>query len=370
MYKFATLLLACVAVQCAHGQQCQTGWFAHGASCYMLIKSADPSWAQAQLACRSAGAHLASIHSMSLNQILWHYAINNGVTSSVWIGLSRAPSSSTWTWSDGTPLDFTNWGPGQPNNDNSDEYWVEMIPGSSPYNFNGQWNDFTPTNPSASCPMGGTECSVSGFFCEINAAPPMNSTATTATTTMRTIPMAVATLPQTECCVDIIVIVDSSESMQLAFYSMQQFLFNNFIPSFQFSSSGARLAAIVFNAQIVTQYTFDFTYPQSNQALTQKVQSWGFYTDLSNPNRCSTCALCTHVVLVHSNWPLRSFRVSRATHRRHQRQLSTSRMECRPFYALLLHFSATTHNSKAPWPRQHRSALSSALKSSVLVSRA
>lgn len=53
----------------------------------------------------------------------------------VWIGAKRLHSKSQdWEWSDGTPFEFENWAPGEPNNCGGIENRVHMC-------GNGQWND-------------------------------------------------------------------------------------------------------------------------------------------------------------------------------------------------------------------------------------
>ena len=39
-----------------------------------------------------------------------------GAADQVWIGFSDGASEGTWVWMDGTPTDYTVWGPGEPNN--------------------------------------------------------------------------------------------------------------------------------------------------------------------------------------------------------------------------------------------------------------
>ena len=65
--------------------------------------------------------------------------------SRAWVGAHRVgpqvdpkPRNDQWTWIDGSPLDYSNWSPGQPDNYGvvGDEFCLEVNFGSS-----GKWND-------------------------------------------------------------------------------------------------------------------------------------------------------------------------------------------------------------------------------------
>ena len=43
-----------------------------------------------------------------------------------WIGLSALTTTSGFVWSDGTPVNFVNWSPGEPNDANGGENCVEQ----------------------------------------------------------------------------------------------------------------------------------------------------------------------------------------------------------------------------------------------------
>jgi hypothetical protein len=65
---------------------------------------------------------------------------------------------------------------------------------------------------------------------------------------------------------------------------MRSFIANNFIPMFGFSTTSARLAAIVFNDIILYPNTFDFiSVLQNNNDLQYNVNTWLYYTGLTNP---------------------------------------------------------------------------------------
>lgn len=53
------------------------------------------------------------------------YSSSNSLT---WIGLHQAnyPADTTWTWTDGTAVDYLNWAPTQPSNSDGKEHCVEV----------------------------------------------------------------------------------------------------------------------------------------------------------------------------------------------------------------------------------------------------
>ena len=49
---------------------------------------------------------------------------------------SNKLDDSHWSWVDGTPLDYSNWVSGKPDNGGNDEYCLHLN-----YGGNGRWND-------------------------------------------------------------------------------------------------------------------------------------------------------------------------------------------------------------------------------------
>ncbi|KHN74052.1 C-type lectin domain family 4 member A [Toxocara canis] len=98
---------------------CPTDWINNGSYCYRLMQSVEATWESAESACMSMGAHLASIHSavensfiMSLPGINSVYGSGaNSLVANAWIGLRKGGH---WQWSDGTLLDYQQWGPMYP----------------------------------------------------------------------------------------------------------------------------------------------------------------------------------------------------------------------------------------------------------------
>ena len=80
---------------------------------------------------------LATVHSESENALLVTAAAGN----KVWIGGTDAASEDTWKWdSTGTPLWYTNWYSGQPDDAGGNEDCMEFN-----YRSSGKWNDATCT---------------------------------------------------------------------------------------------------------------------------------------------------------------------------------------------------------------------------------
>ena len=101
----------------------------HNGSHYYCSLSPDV-WTNAQATCAANGGHLAIVNDATENAFL----ANLLTTQSAYIGLSDHTNEGTFTWVDGSALSYTNWYPGQPNNYNGAQHFVEML-------SNGQWND-------------------------------------------------------------------------------------------------------------------------------------------------------------------------------------------------------------------------------------
>ncbi|XP_071751059.2 uncharacterized protein LOC139908314 [Centroberyx gerrardi] len=122
-------------------QGCADSWtgLPHFRNCYRLFHNVDysekKSWVAALEDCVSRGADLVSIHGQAEEEFLSLYSKGT----SKWIGLKHNPIEGGYSWSDGTPVAHTNWGPGEPNNHEGREECVEMVS-----NTNGTyswWND-------------------------------------------------------------------------------------------------------------------------------------------------------------------------------------------------------------------------------------
>ena len=104
---------------------CRRGWTAFDGSCYQHVRELK-SWYSARRFCQSSGGDLVSISSVDENDFVANLAGGR----EAWIGLydewppagmllqgggnQPLKLEAKWTWSDGTPLRYTNWGPRQP----------------------------------------------------------------------------------------------------------------------------------------------------------------------------------------------------------------------------------------------------------------
>ena len=100
--------------------------------CAYKLMSDTLSWAGAEAACQAAGLQLATVESAARNALLVTAAAGN----KVWIGGTDATSEGTWVWSpSNTPVSYTNWPTGQPDN------WLGGEDCLMTRHAGGQWND-------------------------------------------------------------------------------------------------------------------------------------------------------------------------------------------------------------------------------------
>ncbi|KAJ3608743.1 hypothetical protein NHX12_023273 [Muraenolepis orangiensis] len=125
--------LADVSVSLQRGA-CPLFWYEHGGGCYKYVSS-RVAWADAELHCMSLDAHLVAIHNLHemefVTQLIENFDLTKG---GHWIGFSDGHQEGAWMWTDGSPPDFTNWSPTEPNNEYGHEHCAETYD-----TF--QWND-------------------------------------------------------------------------------------------------------------------------------------------------------------------------------------------------------------------------------------
>lgn len=124
---------------------CSTQSF--GGSCYEVFGEAL-AWVDAQARCVEWGGQLASVESPLEDAFLgfWHgeLGLTPGNGSGVWLGGSDAAFDGFFFWTDGRPVLFNGWAPGQPNdgagvdciekrNDGTDRWYDQRCTDARPF---------------------------------------------------------------------------------------------------------------------------------------------------------------------------------------------------------------------------------------------
>ncbi|XP_068950199.1 low affinity immunoglobulin epsilon Fc receptor isoform X1 [Petaurus breviceps papuanus] len=109
---------------------CPENWQLFEKKCYFFGKE-PKTWSQAKFACVSLQGRLVSIKSKEEQAFLTQKANKKGS----WIGLRDLDIEGEFVWMDGSPLNYSNWSPGEPNNQGQGEDCVAMRAN------NGRWND-------------------------------------------------------------------------------------------------------------------------------------------------------------------------------------------------------------------------------------
>ncbi|XP_019490120.1 PREDICTED: pulmonary surfactant-associated protein D-like [Hipposideros armiger] len=92
----------------------------------------EKTFADAQQICTQAGGQLASPRSAAENEAVRQLA--SAHNKAAYLSMTDARTEGTFIYPTGEPLVYSNWGPGEPNNDGNAEHCVEIY-------TNGKWND-------------------------------------------------------------------------------------------------------------------------------------------------------------------------------------------------------------------------------------
>merc|ERR1712198_778020 len=101
--------------------------------CYQFVQPEnDISWNDANFECNNRGGQLASIPNAEINDHISSHLLAPNAQS--YIGLIKdGPEDNDWTWTDGSPFDYVNWGTGEPSGDGfCSDIWKD---------WGAKWND-------------------------------------------------------------------------------------------------------------------------------------------------------------------------------------------------------------------------------------
>ncbi|ELU07424.1 hypothetical protein CAPTEDRAFT_78146, partial [Capitella teleta] len=104
-----------------------------GGSCYLVDNETKLSWNDSRDHCVGLGGDLASITGLSDQKLILMWEMSD---TSWWIGGSKLDESSGWTWSDGSPATYFNWGDGEPDRIDEDCIRIQTY-------YNGTWHDYS-----------------------------------------------------------------------------------------------------------------------------------------------------------------------------------------------------------------------------------
>ncbi len=108
---------------------------------YYLL--AANSWTASEAEAEKMGGTLAIINDVSEQEwVFSKFGEYGGVSRNLWIGLQETAKEGVYVWVDGSPLNYTNWLPGEPNNTLGIEKYAHMIRTDNPWRHKGgTWND-------------------------------------------------------------------------------------------------------------------------------------------------------------------------------------------------------------------------------------
>uniref|UniRef100_A0A7I4YIV2 C-type lectin domain-containing protein n=1 Tax=Haemonchus contortus TaxID=6289 RepID=A0A7I4YIV2_HAECO len=126
---WTTTTLLALAFAAANGTN--DGWVNSHRYSYKLFEC-NATFDEAESKCVAEGGHLASIHDKKENELIYKMAKTKTDPKThndfVWIGLRQVnwPKDKKWTWTDGTPVDFWNWAPSEPDNIERKEHCAQF----------------------------------------------------------------------------------------------------------------------------------------------------------------------------------------------------------------------------------------------------
>ncbi|NXM05193.1 MRC1 protein, partial [Tyrannus savana] len=114
--------------------KCPEGWLPYGGHCFMIHR--DPKeWREALISCNASSGNLASIHNPEEHDFILSQ-LGYKAVDELWIGLNDLKTQMYFEWSDGTPVTYAKWLPGEPTHEvtgqencvimaGKDGYWAD-----------------------------------------------------------------------------------------------------------------------------------------------------------------------------------------------------------------------------------------------------
>lgn len=105
-------------------------------NCHDYYITESGTWIEQQLKAESLGGNLVTIDDSAENEwVRANFANYNKQQQPIWIGMSDFATENMFEWADGSPVAYTNWASGEPNNLGNEDY-VMMSDATT-----GEWND-------------------------------------------------------------------------------------------------------------------------------------------------------------------------------------------------------------------------------------
>ena len=86
---------------------------------YQIIEI-NGDWSDAKRYCEAKDGYLATITSAEENEVLYTFMHEAGY-GSAYFGFTDRVNEGQWVWENGETVSYTNWEPGEPNSENSEE---------------------------------------------------------------------------------------------------------------------------------------------------------------------------------------------------------------------------------------------------------